>query len=49
MEQWIGQRRVRWHETVYEGIEQAPAAFVGLFEGKNLGKMLVKLADPGTA
>jgi NADPH-dependent curcumin reductase CurA len=30
-------------ETIVEGIDQAVAAFIGLFEGKNTGKMLVKL------
>ena len=30
-------------ETVVEGIEQAVGAFLGLFEGKNVGKMVVKL------
>lgn len=30
-------------ETVVEGIEQAVAAFLGLFQGQNLGKMIVKL------
>jgi len=32
------------HETVVEGIDQAVGAFLGLFEGKNVGKMVVKLA-----
>jgi len=31
-------------ETVVEGIDHAVAAFIGLFEGKNVGKMVVKLA-----
>ena len=29
--------------TVVEGIDQAVAAFVGLFRGRNAGKMVVKL------
>lgn len=43
MVQWIQQGKVSWKETVFNGIEQAPAAFIGLFEGKNTGKMLVRL------
>ena len=31
-------------ETIAEGIENAPAAFIGMLEGKNVGKQLVKLA-----
>jgi len=30
-------------ETVVAGIERAVGAFIGLFEGKNVGKMVVKL------
>jgi len=36
--------KLKHKETVAEGIEQAVAAFLGLFEGKNLGKMVVKLS-----
>ena len=41
---WIGEGRLSWQETVVEGVENAPAAFLGLFTGANVGKMLVKLA-----
>jgi NADPH-dependent curcumin reductase CurA len=36
--------KLKSKETVVEGIEQAVGAFLGLFEGKNVGKMVVKLA-----
>ena len=44
MATWIGEGRVKWRQTIDEGIEQAPAAFSKLFSGGNLGKMLVKLS-----
>lgn len=44
MAAWIQSGQMKFEETVMEGIETAPAAFMGLFTGKNTGKMLVKLA-----
>ncbi len=44
MSGWIAEGKVKWRETVAEGIENAPAAFLKLFKGENLGKMLVKLS-----
>jgi NADPH-dependent curcumin reductase CurA len=41
---WIREGKVKWKETVFEGIDKAPDAFLGLFSGENTGKMLVKLA-----
>jgi NADPH-dependent curcumin reductase CurA len=41
---WVAQGRLKYHETVAEGIEQAPKAFIGMLKGANLGKQLVKLA-----
>lgn len=43
MAQWIPAGKMKFQETVMEGIEQAPDAFMGLFKGANTGKMLVKL------
>jgi len=40
---WVRDGKVKWKETVFEGIEKAPDAFLGLFSGENTGKMLVKL------
>ena len=44
MGQWFANGQIKAEQTIYEGIEQAAAAFIGLFEGKNRGKMVVKLA-----
>lgn len=43
MGKWIAEGHIKWKETVLEGIEKAPEAFIGLFRGENFGKMVVKL------
>jgi NADPH-dependent curcumin reductase CurA len=43
MKKWLETGEVVWEETVAEGLEHAVDALVGLFSGKNLGKMVVKL------
>jgi NADPH-dependent curcumin reductase CurA len=40
---WIAEGKLAWEETVFEGVDKAPDAFIGLFSGANTGKMLVKL------
>jgi hypothetical protein len=42
---WLREGRVKTHETIYQGIAEAPAAMIDLMKGVNLGKMLVRLAD----
>ena len=47
MSGWLSQGKIVVKETVVEGIENAVTAFLGLFRGQNVGKMLVRLGpDP---
>jgi len=41
--EWVREGRLRYRETVIEGIENAPSAFLGLLRGESIGKMLVKV------
>jgi hypothetical protein len=40
---WLTSGAVKSRETVVDGLEKAPDAFLGLFKGENIGKMLVRL------
>ncbi|ROP38694.1 NADP-dependent oxidoreductase [Saccharothrix texasensis] len=40
---WIASDELRYQETVTEGIDRAPAAFIGMLRGENVGKALVTL------
>lgn len=42
---WLKEGKVKSRDTVHNGLDSAPKAFLGLFSGDNTGKMLVKLAD----
>jgi NADPH-dependent curcumin reductase CurA len=43
MATWIGAGKMKWKETIHDGLEHAPEAFIGLFKGENFGKMLVRV------
>lgn len=43
MGSWVRDGKIKWEETVENGVENAPKAFLNLFSGGNTGKMLVKL------
>lgn len=45
MTPWVEQGKVKVKEDVVEGLENAPEAFIGLLEGKNFGKLVVRIAD----
>lgn len=43
--QWLQEGKLTYRETIQEGFEIIPDAFLDLFKGKNIGKLLVKVAD----
>ncbi|HEY2068822.1 MAG TPA: NADP-dependent oxidoreductase [Rhizomicrobium sp.] len=43
MSKWIAAGKMKWRETILDGIDRALEAFIGLFKGDNMGKMLVRL------
>ena len=46
MAEWLRQGKLKYRETIEEGgIESAPAAFISMLKGGNIGKQLVKIAD----
>jgi len=43
MSQWVREGKVKYREFVTEGLDTAPAAFMGLLKGANFGKQLVRV------
>jgi NADPH-dependent curcumin reductase CurA len=41
--QWFTSGQLKHAETIVEGFENTPHAFIGLFSGENLGKQIVKI------
>lgn len=46
MGDWVRTGKIRWREDVVDGLENAPQAFIGLLEGQNFGKLIVKVSSP---
>jgi len=44
---WLSEGRLKYHETIVQGIENAPAAFVDMLKGNKVGKQIVQLAEEG--
>jgi NADPH-dependent curcumin reductase len=40
---WVATGTLTYTETIGDGIESAPSAFIGMLRGENFGKQLVKL------
>lgn len=45
LSKWIAEGKIKYRETIVEGFENTPDAFLGLFRGENIGKQLVKVAE----
>jgi len=43
---WLAEGKLKYQETTAEGVENAPAAFISMLTGGNVGKQIVQLADP---
>jgi NADPH-dependent curcumin reductase CurA len=43
----IAEGRIRYREDIVDGLESAPEAFIGMLEGRNFGKLIVRV-NPGT-
>lgn len=44
MRQWLAEGKVKFREDIVEGLENAPQAFIGLLQGENFGKLIVRVA-----
>ena len=42
---WVRSGKLKYHETIADGLTSAPAAFIGMLKGRNLGKQLVRLGS----
>lgn len=43
LSQWVKDGKLKYKETIIEGFNKLPEAFLGLFSGENKGKMVMKL------
>lgn len=43
---WVQEGKIQYREAVVNGIENAPEAFLSLFDGKNFGKLTVDIGSP---
>lgn len=44
MSAWLNQGKIIFREDIVDGLENAPQAFIGLLEGKNFGKLVIRVA-----
>lgn len=44
MSAWVKDGKLKFREHIVDGLENAPQAFIGLLEGKNFGKLIIRVA-----
>ncbi|WP_457580595.1 NADP-dependent oxidoreductase [Ensifer canadensis] len=42
---WIASGQIQYREDIVDGLDNAPTAFIGLLEGRNFGKLVIRVAD----
>jgi NADPH-dependent curcumin reductase CurA len=42
---WLREGRIKYREDIIDGLEQAPEAFIGLLQGRNFGKQIIRVAQ----
>lgn len=45
MSAWVAAGKVKLREDIVDGLENAPEAFIGMLEGRNFGKLVIRVAD----
>jgi len=45
MSKWLAEGRIKYREDIVNELENAPRAFIGMLEGKNFGKQIVRVAQ----
>ena len=45
MANWLNNRKLIWKEDIVNGLDNAPKAFIGLMNGKNFGKLLIRISE----
>jgi NADPH-dependent curcumin reductase CurA len=43
---WLQEGKLKYKESIVNGIENSPKAFIGLLRGENFGKQLIKVSEP---
>ena len=45
MRDWLKEGKIKFREDIVDGLENAPQAFIGLLEGRNFGKLVIRVAN----